>query len=246
GVSLSPFSPLLPLLLISTSLALRRSALRLPLVGDAALARAREAGVVEGVVEAAVGEVEEVEVVVGVVRGVGASVAAVEAVVAVAEEVAAAAAVVEVAEEVVLVAVKPSSVEALVAASVSSSCEPVRPRLFSSFVSGTLGVGGLGNVPIFDLDFDAILAAMNALADITEGDCYLRVPPDPGTVTAALGASAAAALGASASAAPGASPSPLLGTAPTESFHTFTLDSGASHSLFRDSTTLIRMNKQEW
>ncbi|CAI7854531.1 unnamed protein product [Closterium sp. NIES-53] len=35
----------------------------------------------------------------------------------------------------------------------------------------------LQNLPIFDLDFDAILAAMYALADITEGDCYLRVPP---------------------------------------------------------------------
>ncbi|CAI7933095.1 unnamed protein product [Closterium sp. NIES-54] len=144
GVPLSPFSPLLPLLLLSTSLALRRSALRLPLVGDAALARAREAGVVEGAVEAAMEEVEEVEVVVGVVPGVGSSVAAVEAVAAVAEEVAVAAAVVEVAEEVVLVAVQPRSVEALVAASVSSSCALVRPRLFSSFVSGTLGVGGLG------------------------------------------------------------------------------------------------------
>ncbi|CAI7908069.1 unnamed protein product, partial [Closterium sp. NIES-54] len=43
------------------------------------------------------------------------------------------AAVLEVAEEVVLVAVPPRSVEALVAASVSSSCAPVRPRLFSSF-----------------------------------------------------------------------------------------------------------------
>ncbi|CAI7798518.1 unnamed protein product [Closterium sp. NIES-54] len=72
----------------------------------------------------------------------------------------------------------------------------------------------LQNVPIFDLDFDAILAAMYALADITEGDCYLRVPPDPGTV--------AAALGASASTAPGAGTSPLSGTAPTESLHTFT------------------------
>ncbi|CAI7817980.1 unnamed protein product [Closterium sp. NIES-54] len=58
---------------------------------------------------------------------------------------------------------------------------------------------------------------MYALADITEGDCYLRVPPDPGTVAAALGASAsaapgacaAAALGANASAAPGAGTSPL-------------------------------------
>ncbi|CAI7895452.1 unnamed protein product, partial [Closterium sp. NIES-54] len=265
GVPLSPFSPLLPLLLLSTSLALRRSVLRLPLVGDAALARAREARVVEGAVEEAV---EEVEVVVGVVPGVGASVAAVEAVEAVAEVVEAASAVVEVAEEVVLVAVQPRSVEALVAASVSSSCEPVRPRLFSSFVSGTLSVGGLGrcfgrltnawrtlfpdavelprwhdlllqNVPIFDLDFDAILAAMYALADITEGDCFLRVPPDPGIVAAALGASAGAALGASASAAPVAGTSPVSGTAPTESLHTFTLDSGASRSFFRDSTTLM-------
>ncbi|CAI7934117.1 unnamed protein product, partial [Closterium sp. NIES-54] len=83
----------------------------------------------------------------------------------------------------------------------------------------------LHNVPIFDLDFDAILAAMYAFADITEGACYLRVPPDPGTVAAALGASAAAALGARASASPGAGTSPLSGTAPTDSFHTFTLDS---------------------
>ncbi|CAI7932481.1 unnamed protein product, partial [Closterium sp. NIES-54] len=96
----------------------------------------------------------------------------------------------------------------------------------------------LQNVPIFDLDFDAILAAMYALADITEGDCYVRVPPDLGTVAAALGASAAAALGASASATPGAGTPPPSGTAPTESFHTFTLDSGASRSFFRDSTTL--------
>ncbi|CAI7922457.1 unnamed protein product, partial [Closterium sp. NIES-54] len=144
GVPLSPFSPLLPLLLLSTSLELRRSALRLPLVGDAALSRAREAGVVEGAVGEAVEEVEELEVVVGVVPVVGASVAAVEAVAAVAEEVEAAAAVVEVAEEFVLVVVQPRSVEALEAASVSNSCAPVRPRLFSSFVSGTLGVGGLG------------------------------------------------------------------------------------------------------
>ncbi|CAI7732214.1 unnamed protein product [Closterium sp. NIES-54] len=101
----------------------------------------------------------------------------------------------------------------------------------------------LQNVPIFDLDFDAILAAMYALADITEGDYYLRVPPDPGTVAAAVGASAVAALGASASAAPGAGTSPPSGTAPTESFHTFTLDSGASRSFFRDSTTLTPLRR---
>ncbi|CAI7813170.1 unnamed protein product [Closterium sp. NIES-54] len=190
------------------------------LVGDAALARAREAGVVEGAVKEAVEEVEEVEVVVGVVPGVGASVAAVEVVEAVAEELEAAAAVVEVAEAVVLVTVQPRSVEALVAASFPDAVElpPWHDLL-------------LQNVPIFDLEFDAILAAMYALADITEGDCYLRVPPDPGTVAAALGASAAAALGASASAATGAGTYPLSGTAPTESFHTFTLDSGLPRSL---------------
>ncbi|CAI7796884.1 unnamed protein product [Closterium sp. NIES-53] len=49
----------------------------------------------------------------------------------------------------------------------------------------------LQNVPIFDLDFDAILAAMYALADITEGDCYLSVLLDPGIAAAALGASGA-------------------------------------------------------
>ncbi|CAI7782722.1 unnamed protein product, partial [Closterium sp. NIES-53] len=107
------------------------------------------------------------------------------------------------------------------------------------------------NVPIFDLDFDAILAAMYAHADIIEGDCYVRVPPDPGTVAAALGASASAApgacaaiaLGASASAAPGPGTSPPYGTPPTASFHTFTLDSGASRSFFRDSTTLTPLNR---
>ncbi|CAI7839838.1 unnamed protein product, partial [Closterium sp. NIES-53] len=107
------------------------------------------------------------------------------------------------------------------------------------------------NVPIFDLDFDAILAAMYAHADIIEGDGYLRVPPDPGTVAAALGARASAApgawaaatLGASASAAPGAGTSPPSGTPPTASFHTFTLDSGASRSFFRDSTTLTPLSR---
>ncbi|CAI7885950.1 unnamed protein product, partial [Closterium sp. NIES-54] len=101
----------------------------------------------------------------------------------------------------------------------------------------------LQNVLIFDLDFDAILAAMYALADITEGDCYLRVPPDPSIAAAALGASAAAALGASASTAPGAETSPPSSTTPTESFHTFTLDSGASRSFFRDSTTLTPLRR---
>ncbi|CAI7902599.1 unnamed protein product [Closterium sp. NIES-54] len=101
----------------------------------------------------------------------------------------------------------------------------------------------LQNVPILDLDFDNLLAAMYAFADSAEGDCYLSVPPDPGTVAVALGASAAAALGASASAAQGAGMSPLFGIAPTESFHTFTLNSGGSRSFFRDSTTLTLLSR---
>ncbi|CAI7861823.1 unnamed protein product [Closterium sp. NIES-54] len=92
---------------------------------------------------------------------------------------------------------------------------------------------------------------MYALADITEGGCYLSVPPDPGTAATALGDSAAAALGASAfaapgnctSTAPGASTSTLSGAAPTESLHTFTLDSGATRSFFRDSTTLTLLSR---
>ncbi|CAI7915912.1 unnamed protein product, partial [Closterium sp. NIES-54] len=63
------------------------------------------------------------------------------------------------------------------------------------------------NVAIFDLDFDAILAAMYAVTDSAEGDCYLCVPPDPGIEAAALGASESAAQGTSESAAPGTSES---------------------------------------
>ncbi|CAI7839372.1 unnamed protein product, partial [Closterium sp. NIES-53] len=68
------------------------------------------------------------------------------------------------------------------------------------------------NVAIFDLDFEAILAAMYAVADSAEGDCYLCVPPDPGIEAAALGASASAAPCTSESAALGAGESALSGT----------------------------------
>ncbi|CAI7831355.1 unnamed protein product [Closterium sp. NIES-53] len=51
------------------------------------------------------------------------------------------------------------------------------------------------------------------------------------------------ALGASASAAPGAGESALSGTASTQAFHTFTLDSGASRSFFRDRTTLTPLSR---
>ncbi|CAI7746978.1 unnamed protein product, partial [Closterium sp. NIES-54] len=77
-------------------------------------------------------------------------------------------------------------------------------------------------VDIFALDYNAILAAMYVLSVGAEGDCYLCLPHDPGIKAAALGASESA----------------LLGTAPVGAFHTFTLDSGASHCFFRDSTTL--------
>ncbi|CAI7871903.1 unnamed protein product [Closterium sp. NIES-53] len=78
-------------------------------------------------------------------------------------------------------------------------------------------------IAIFDLEFDATLSAMYALSVSAEGECYLSVPPDPGIATAALGASDSGTL---------------PGTALAEALHTFTLDSGASHCFFRDSTTL--------
>ncbi|CAI7931732.1 unnamed protein product, partial [Closterium sp. NIES-54] len=51
-------------------------------------------------------------------------------------------------------------------------------------------------VAIFDLVFDAILAAMYAVSITAEGDCYVCVPPDPGIEAAALCASESAAPGA--------------------------------------------------
>ncbi|CAI7857344.1 unnamed protein product [Closterium sp. NIES-54] len=98
-------------------------------------------------------------------------------------------------------------------------------------------------VAIFDLDYDAILAAMYAFSTSDEGDCYLCLPPDPGGEAAALGACEAAALGAGASVAPGAGESALSGTASAQVFHTFTLDSGASRSFFRDRTKLTPLSR---
>ncbi|CAI5979740.1 unnamed protein product [Closterium sp. NIES-65] len=106
-------------------------------------------------------------------------------------------------------------------------------------------------VAIFDLDFDAILAAMYIVTISDEGDCYRCFPPDPGIETAALGtgeaaalgASEAVALGASASASSGAGESALSGTASASASHTFTLDSEASCSFFRDGTTLTPLGR---
>ncbi|CAI7859672.1 unnamed protein product [Closterium sp. NIES-54] len=84
---------------------------------------------------------------------------------------------------------------------------------------------------------------MYALSTSDEGDCYLCVPPDPGIAAAALGAGETAALGASVFAAPGAGESAPSGTASAQVFHTFTLDSGASRSFFRDRTTLTPLSR---
>ncbi|CAI7780406.1 unnamed protein product, partial [Closterium sp. NIES-53] len=68
-----------------------------------------------------------------------------------------------------------------------------------------------------------------------EDDCYVCVPPNLGIE--------AAALGASESAAPGAGESALSGTTSAQVLHTFTLDSGASRSFFRDRTTLTPLSR---
>ncbi|CAI7786281.1 unnamed protein product [Closterium sp. NIES-54] len=81
-------------------------------------------------------------------------------------------------------------------------------------------------VAIFDLNYNAILAAMYALSVSAEGDCYLCVPPDPGIEAHVIGASE----------------SVLPGTAPAEALHTFILDSGASRCFFCDSTTLTPLS----
>ncbi|CAI7762210.1 unnamed protein product [Closterium sp. NIES-54] len=74
-----------------------------------------------------------------------------------------------------------------------------------------------------------------ALPADAEGDCYLCVPPDPSIE--------AAALRARESAAPGAGEAALSGTASAQVLHTFTLDSGASCSFFRDCTTLSPLSR---
>ncbi|CAI7839778.1 unnamed protein product [Closterium sp. NIES-53] len=98
-------------------------------------------------------------------------------------------------------------------------------------------------VAVFDLDFDAILAAMYAVTISDEGDCYRCFPPNLGIETAALGAGEAAALGASTSSSSGTGESALSGTASASASRTFTLDSGASRSFFRDRTTLTPLGR---
>ncbi|CAI5998555.1 unnamed protein product [Closterium sp. NIES-65] len=252
GVPLPPFCPLSPLLLRPTSLVLSRSVWRLPLAGDATLARARMARArveLAGVVEVAVEAEEGVGVAVGVVAGVEVSVAAVEAQVAEVVAVGAEAAVVAevgeaVVEEVELVRVVLRNGAAPVVVSASSNSSSVlgtSPPLRSS-VSGTLHVSVVG----------VLVRAPTSFAPATaRGDCYRWFPPDSGIETAALGAGEAAAPGATAAVAPGASASAssgagefaLSGTASALASLTFTLDSGASRSFFQDRTTLTPLGR---
>ncbi|CAI7860488.1 unnamed protein product, partial [Closterium sp. NIES-54] len=98
-------------------------------------------------------------------------------------------------------------------------------------------------VAIFDLDFDAILTAMYVVDYSEENEGYRCFQPDPGIGTAALGTCEAAALGASASALSDTGETALSGTASSSSSLTFTLDSGASRSFFRDRTTLTPLGR---
>ncbi|CAI5972153.1 unnamed protein product [Closterium sp. NIES-65] len=114
-------------------------------------------------------------------------------------------------------------------------------------------------VDIYALDYDAILTAMYALPTSADRAGHLCVPPDPGIGPAALatgeaaalgasespapGTGAAAALGASESASSGAGEAALSGTALASASLTFTLDSGASRSFFRDRTTLTPLGR---
>ncbi|CAI7897745.1 unnamed protein product [Closterium sp. NIES-53] len=252
GCSPSPLSPPTLLLLLLTSLVPRTSGLLLFLVGSTATARARVARVVAvaaGVVVVAAREAVEVaEVAMGVVVGVGASVAAVVAAVGVVVAAVVADEVEMFRGEVVAVARGSSSSSSIGARPprpgsmwfardrAGQTCgkfhtqhrcfsrlddawraefgdEAERPRWLELLRSG---------VDIFALNYDAILAAMYALAVFAEGACYLCVPLDPGIEAAALGASE----------------SSLPGTVPAEALHTFTLGSGASRCFFHDSTTL--------
>ncbi|CAI5946045.1 unnamed protein product [Closterium sp. NIES-64] len=235
GVPLPPFCPLSPLLPRPTSLVLSRSVRRLPLAGDAALARARGTGAREeltGVVEAAVEAAEGVGVAVGVVAGVEVSVADVEAeAVAVGAEAAVVAeveeAVVEEAE-LVRVALRRGAAPVVVSASSSSSSVLVTSPPVSSSVSGTLHVSVVG----------VLVRAPTSYAPVTARTAALGTGE-----AAALGASEAAALGASASASSGAGESALSSTASASASLTFTLDSWASRFFFQDRTTLTPLGR---
>ncbi|CAI7917502.1 unnamed protein product [Closterium sp. NIES-54] len=216
------------------------------LVGSVVAARARVAGVVEVaagvVVGAAVEVVEIVELVaaVGVVAGVGALVAVVVAAVGVA---------VVAVVGVVAIRVELFRGEVLAVASGSNSsvgARPLRPssfphthhRCFSRLDDAWRTEFGdeaecprweellRSGVGIFDLDYDAIRAAMYAFSVGAEGDCYPAVLSNPGIEAAAVSASESA----------------LPGIAPAEALHTLTLHSGASCCFFCNTTTLTPLS----
>ncbi|CAI7771294.1 unnamed protein product [Closterium sp. NIES-53] len=132
-----------------------------------------------------------------------------------------------------------------------TSCAPATIRFPEATEIPRWGELSRAGVAIYDLDFDAILSTMYAMSISDEGDCYRCFPPDPGIETAALGTGEAAALGAcdaatlgaSASASSGPGESALSGTASALASLTFTLDSGASRSFFRDRTTLTPLSR---
>ncbi|CAI7917175.1 unnamed protein product [Closterium sp. NIES-54] len=213
----------------------------------AASARASGARELEEVVGAAVVAVEAEEGVgVGVVVEVGASVAAV-AVAGGVEEAEAAAAEVELAEAE-LCSGDPSSNSFCGGLHATQHCFGRLTDAWRAQFPDAIEIPRWGDllrsgVAIFDLEFDAILAAMDAVSISAEGDCYVCVQPDPGIQAAALGASESAAPGTRESATLGASESALSGTESAQVFHTFTLDSGASRSFFRDRTTLTPLSR---
>ncbi|CAI5947534.1 unnamed protein product [Closterium sp. NIES-65] len=199
-----------------------RSARHLPLAGDAALARARGARArVELAValEVAVEAAEGVGVAVGVVAGVVAVAAAAAAEVVAAEAVGAEAVVVAeveavVAEEVELVGSQrgggfsPCTYVCRSGDRAGEQCggahstrrcfgrltDAWRQQFLDASKIPRWGELSRAGVAIFELDFDAILAAMYAVSISDEGDCYRCFLPDPGIGTAALGACDTAAL----------------------------------------------------
>ncbi|CAI5971699.1 unnamed protein product, partial [Closterium sp. NIES-64] len=220
GVPPPPFCPLLPLLLRPTSLGLSRSVRRLPLAGDAALARARGAGALEelaGAVEAAVEAAEGVGWRWGVVAGVEVSVAAVEAeaaAVACGAEVAEVAAVEEaVAEEVELVGVALCRGSAPVVR--GGGTGPCTYVLRTGDRAGEQCGGAHSTQRCFGRLTDAWRHQFPEATEIPRWVMRVTVtvffPPGLGIETAALGTGEAAALGASEAAALGASASASSG-----------------------------------
>ncbi|CAI5966780.1 unnamed protein product [Closterium sp. NIES-64] len=211
-----------------------RSARRLPLVGDVAPARARGARArveLEGAVAVAAVAAEGVGVAAGLVAGVVVVVvaAAAETVVVVPAVVVEAAAEVEAAE---VEAVEAAAEEAVVVEEV---------ELVGVVPSSVAAGGGGQRSQRQQQQRSRDIPPPPAASEENEG--YRCFQPDPGIGTAALGACEAAALGASASALSGTCETALSGTASSSSSLTFTLDSGASRSFFRDRTTLTPLDR---